>query len=228
MELARVIVFAVKMFKKKAIQMYKIYINDTPLFLASLDELDALPPPAAKDLRTRYPGKAKFLLNYIDMLEKSGRYDSVALYSENYERLKSDFESHFQIIEAAGGLVYNPEGAVLLIYRRGSWDLPKGKIDAGENPQEAALREVREETGLRELAIEAPLSTTYHTYRDRNGRRILKRTYWFTMRTEETLLIPETEEDIELAVWMTIPDFFARERVVYGNILELLEKASVS
>lgn len=208
--------------------MYKIYINDTPLILASANELDALPQPGEKDLRARYPGKAKFLLNYIDMLEKSGRYDSVTLYSDDFEGLRSDFDRHFEIVEAAGGLVYNAEGAVLFIYRRGSWDLPKGKIDSGENPGEAAQREVREETGLQELTIERPLSTTYHTYRDREGGRILKRTYWFSMRTKEMLLIPEKEEDIEIAVWMTIPDFFAEERVVYGNIRELLEKASVS
>ncbi len=208
--------------------MYKIYINDTPLILASANELDALPQPGEKDLRARYPGKAKFLLNYIDMLEKSGRYDSVTLYSEDFEGLRSDFDGHFEIVEAAGGLVHNAEGAVLFIYRRGSWDLPKGKIDSGENPEEAAQREVREETGLRKLTVERPLATTYHTYRDRDGDRILKRTYWFAMRTEETLLIPEKEEDIEMAVWMTIPDFFTEERPVYGNIRELLEKASVS
>lgn len=227
MELARVIAFVVRKFKK-AFQMYKIYINDTPLILASAQELDALPQPGDEDLRARYPGKAKFLLNYIDMLEKSGRFDSVTLYSDDFEGLQADFDSHFEIVEAAGGLVCNSEGATLLIYRRGSWDLPKGKIDPGESPREAALREVREETGLRQLTIEKPLPLTYHTYRDRDGGRILKRTYWFAMRTEEMLLIPEEKEDIELAVWMTIPDFFAEQRVVYGNIRELLEKASVS
>jgi 8-oxo-dGTP pyrophosphatase MutT (NUDIX family) len=52
------------------------------------------------------------------------------------------------IIKAGGGIVVNEQNEVLLIYRRGKWDLPKGKLDDGETIEECALREVKEETGL--------------------------------------------------------------------------------
>ena len=48
----------------------------------------------------------------------------------------------------AGGLVINKDSKVLFIYRKNKWDLPKGKLDEGENLEEAAIREVVEETGL--------------------------------------------------------------------------------
>jgi len=202
--------------------MYKIYINGTPLILIAKEKLGELPEPGPEELRARYPGKSKFLLHYIDMLEKSDRFARVVLYSEDFEGLKRDFDANFKLIEAAGGLVTNEQGQVLLIYRRGSWDLPKGKIDAGESPAEAALREVGEETGLREHVLGKPIATTYHTYRDRRGKRILKRTYWFAMHSPDEPLLPQAEEDIERAVWMDLTDFFAEERVIYGNIRQLL------
>lgn len=208
--------------------MYKIYINDTPLLLASQEALDALPAPAKDRLQARYPGKAKFLLHYIDMLEKSGRYESVTIYSGDLDQLIADFEGHFQLVEAAGGLVTNRKGAVLFIFRRKHWDLPKGKIDPGERPAEAALREVREETGLQNVSVGRPLGETYHTYRDEKGTRFLKRTYWFAMQSADEALTPQVEEDIEKAVWMSISDFFSEKRPVYGNIRELLDRSAVS
>ncbi len=77
---------------------------------------------------------------------------------------------------AAGGVVVDDRGRVLLVHRPkyDDWSLPKGKLDPGEGFEEAALREVEEETGLRcELGEELD-STTYH---DRHGRLKLVR-YW--------------------------------------------------
>ena len=67
----------------------------------------------------------------------------------------------FKYIEAAGGLVYNNEGACLFIYRRDKWDLPKGKIDVGELPIEAAKREVEEECGVVVREVNELLAETY-------------------------------------------------------------------
>lgn len=204
--------------------MYKIYINDTPLFL--LPSAEAAGWPAAGDncLVIRYPGKAKLLLNVVDMLEKTDRYEWIAIFSDDYDRLCRDFNDHFLLIEAAGGLVFNNRSEVLFIFRRGSWDLPKGKIDRGESPPEAARREVQEETGLQQLSLGELLDTTYHVYREPKGRRVLKRTYWYRMDTTDHTLIPQTEEDIEHAEWMSLPAFFSTKRKVYGNIRDLLKK----
>ncbi|MBK9671561.1 MAG: NUDIX domain-containing protein [Bacteroidetes bacterium] len=66
-------------------------------------------------------------------------------------------------IEAAGGIVKNKQGQLLFIFRHGKWDLPKGKIEKGENEQDAALREVEEECGIAELTLQKKLTTTFHT-----------------------------------------------------------------
>ena len=203
--------------------MYAIYINGTPLRLTTPDDPD-LPPPGADPgvFVMRYPGKTKFLVNYVDMLEKTNRHHAVWLHHPDLERLRADFFSLFKIQEAAGGLVFNAQREALLIFRRGSWDLPKGKIDPGESPEQAAVREVQEETGLRHVERGNLLTTTYHTFRNRKNTRILKPTYWYRMTTTDVELTPQTEEDIERAEWMALADFFATERTVYGNILDVL------
>jgi len=111
--------------------MYKIYINDTPLYLLDQKELVNWRKADDENMVARYPGQPKILLSYVDMLEKSSRFKTVSIYSENYIRLKDDFDNHFTLIEAAGGLVLNEKGQILFIFRRKSWDLPKGKIDPG-------------------------------------------------------------------------------------------------
>ena len=209
--------------------MYVIYINDRPLTLR------LAPSPGTgvsaqnpTHLTARYSGKARTILNYVDMLEKgSPKVLSVDLVSPDLEGLWKDFKSNYKWVPAAGGVVRNRQmNAYLAIYRRGSWDLPKGKIDAGEDEPAAALREVTEETGIGGLTLGEALPTTYHTYRSRKGRRILKPTYWFRMETDQTDLIPETEEDIERAVWMTaaeladhLEEFYESQQRIIQSVL---------
>lgn len=202
--------------------MYKIYINGTPLYLKSTEEAANL-TASTQELVDRYSGKPKVLLNYADMLEKRRDFDSVTLYTDDVKTLFETFKTHYKIVEASGGVVFNAEGKALLIFRRGSWDLPKGKIDKGETPEAAAVREVQEETGLQQLELGESLGITYHTYKE--GKiRILKPTYWYKMQTAETQLIPQTEEDIEQAVWVDLPAFLAEEDRIYGSIRDILEK----
>ena len=209
--------------------MYKIYINGRAISLCSPLEMAKGGVPRADHLVARYAGKAKFLLNYIDLLEKaSPNVSEVTLFADDVEQMWQDFTGHYRLVEAAGGLVSNLAGDWLLIFRRGHWDLPKGKIDDGESPAEAAVREVQEETGLQHLELGDALPTTYHTYRDDKNRRILKPTYWFSMRTSEARLQPQAEEDIEEAVWMSADTFFGKERSVWPNILELLQQAKAN
>ena len=87
------------------------------------------------------------------------------------------------------------------MFRRGKWDLPKGKLDKGETIEDCALRETKEETGLVDLKLGKPITTTYHTY-DESGKHILKETYWFLIRAKkENELIPQVDEQITKLEW---------------------------
>ncbi len=207
--------------------MYKIYIKGTPLHLVSTTENPDQGFPGAKSIVLRYTGKKKFLLNIIDQLEKSDRFEQAIIFSENLEKLWSDFQSIYQQIAAAGGVVFNPQGEVLLIFRRGYWDLPKGKIEEGETSSEAALREVQEETGLNLLILGAYLCNTRHTYEE-DGKRILKTTHWFLMKTEQQSLVPQHEEDIEQAAWQNVETLAGKSEKIYKSILNVLSTANTA
>ena len=202
--------------------MYKIYINDTPLFLMNTQEQRNMLLPTNNNLIGRYVGKSKSLLTYIDMMEKSRKFDAVVIYAEHDEKLVEDFNSLYKMIEAAGGIVFNEYNEILMIYRLGYWDLPKGKIDKGENHEDAAIREVGEETGIKQIELGALLTETYHTYKNEKGKRILKRTYWYLMKTRKQELIPQTEENIEIAEWISIKKFQAENRLAYKSIMDVL------
>jgi 8-oxo-dGTP pyrophosphatase MutT (NUDIX family) len=209
--------------------MYVIYINDRPLTLLSKEELRTCDPALlSKDVNTHltanYSGKPRTLLHYVDMLEKgSPRVLSVAIVAKDLERLWQDFRSKYKWLPAAGGVVRNVEqDKTLFIFRRGSWDLPKGKIDEGEDAPTAALREVEEETGVNDLTLGEELPTTYHTYLNRKGKRVLKPTYWFRMETNMEKLVPEVEEDIERAEWRRIGEVLDSTDPLYESLRHLL------
>ena len=170
---------------------------------------------------SNYLGKKKFLHPIIDLLEKSKKYNRVVIYSNDLEKLWYDFQAIYDIIGAAGGVVSNEKNEVLMIFRRNSWDLPKGKIDDGELPEQAAVREVQEETGLNDVKLGELMGYTYHTY-DMKGKRILKKTWWYTMSTTETALTPQTSEDIEEAIWVDLTTFLDTKPTIYGSILDVL------
>ena len=203
--------------------MYKIYINQTIIQFADLTEFvkAELHP---EHLKAKYFGGTGNLLNYIDNAEKSTNLKSITIFAKDKEQLIKDFFSLFKIVKAAGGRVANGDGDILMIYRRGFWDLPKGKIDDGEDPPTAALREVEEETGVAQLVLGEQLSTTYHTYRNRKGKRVLKPTYWFGMKTNHEDLVPQTEEDIERAEWRKMKEVLNAPEPLYRSLRHLLEQ----
>lgn len=202
--------------------MYKVYVNGVPVFLGtpeSTGELGLLP---GKDVYTApYMGKKKQIKQYLDLLDKNAQVRTVALYAEKPEALWADFCACFQQIDAAGGYVTNTRGELLVFFRRGFWDLPKGKIDPGETPEQAALREVTEETGLRRLTLGPFLTHTWHTYRLKD-ERMLKRTWWYVLHTTDTELVPQTEEDIERIEWVQPAGWLASNPAAYGSIRDVI------
>ena len=127
------------------------------------------------------------------------------------EAWKHFCEKHI-LVRAAGGLVFDDIGRFLFIYRRGSWDLPKGKSEPGESLRTTARREVREETGLQKLTLIKKLCDTYHTYPE-GSSKVLKLTCWYLMHAPgRQALVPESGEGIEKVVWV--------EREELGNLLQ--------
>ena len=134
-----------------------------------------------------------------------------------------DMYTHFVPVEAAGGLVYNTFNELLMIKRMGKWDLPKGKIDPGESREQAALREVEEECGIKGLKLIEQLPTTYHTYKMHNYR-FLKITYWFKMKTEfKGKLTPQVEEQITEVKWASQEELPAIIASTYPSIRDVFE-----
>lgn len=123
------------------------------------------------------------------------------------------FSKLFKYILAAGGLI-EKDNKYLFIYRLHKWDLPKGKIDKGESPEQAAIRECEEECGITNLTIEHKLNPTYHIY-DYKGAYVLKKTFWYKMSTKhEAHFIPQIEENIEKVEWF---DKDSIQKVVLSN-----------
>lgn len=205
--------------------MYKIYINETPLILSRTSTLSAYGFYAKEQvLVVRYTGKSKHLLHFIDMLEKSRRYDGVLIHSEDYQKLKTDFKSLYETIHAAGGVVKNPSNEILFIFRKGHWDLPKGKLDPRESKSAAALREVSEETGISDLILKSKICKTRHTYKQ-DARRILKIVTWYYMVSEgRKKPKPQQEESIEVAKWLEPGQLLESKPKMFRSIKEVLKK----
>ncbi|HET7117807.1 MAG TPA: NUDIX domain-containing protein [Hanamia sp.] len=145
------------------------------------------------------------------------------MYDKDFIKLKAAFFKHFTLIRAAGGLVKNKEGEILLIFRLGKWDLPKGKLEENETLEECAIREVQEKTGLRKLELNNLIKISYHIY-TQFGKRILKETHWYAMNaTEDEKLIPQAEEDITKIVWSKKGDLEKYFLNSYPTIVEILK-----
>lgn len=130
------------------------------------------------------------------------------------------FVEGYTLIHAAGGIVSNEFDEILMIFRLNCWDFPKGKVEAGEHWETAALREVEEETGLHDITLREPLPNTYHTY-TLHGTPILKITHWYAMHAPAQALTPQTEEEISQAVWVPRTAVSDRLRNSYPSLQQL-------
>ena len=128
-------------------------------------------------------------------------------------------------IIAAGGLVINDRNELLMIFRRGFWDLPKGKLDPGESIEACAIREVQEETGLGEIELGNFITITLHEYFDTYiNEEVIKESHWYHMKVKgEPILIPQIEEDITLIRWVGADSLPAYLTNTYTTIIEVIQ-----
>ena len=131
------------------------------------------------------------------------------------------------LIQAAGGFVYTPDHFVLLIYRRGKWDLPKGKLDEGEVLRDCAEREVMEETGISDVTVKESLTVTYHTYFERN-KHVLKESHWFLISAKSKVVLhPQTEEDIERCEWVHVNELPLYFENMHHSIIDVIKEGVI-
>ncbi|MEO7530127.1 MAG: NUDIX domain-containing protein [Sediminibacterium sp.] len=132
-------------------------------------------------------------------------------------------------IIAGGGLVLNDRGGLLMIFRRGKWDLPKGKLDEGETIEACAVREVMEETGLTVVELGELITIGYHDYFDTYLKEdVIKETHWYAMRARgEQLLIPQTAEDITEIKWVMDEELEICLQNSFPNVVDVIRKAEL-
>lgn len=201
--------------------MYKVFLNDKVIILTSAQDLELMQNGF---LFFQYDDFEE--LNFVlSLLESNESLRGCVIQSFNLDELWADFRAHFREIDAAGGLVSNDKGQLLLIHRLGKWDLPKGKREQGEEVAECALREVNEECGIHDLALGSPLPDTYHVYH-LSGIRYLKRTFWFEMKSNQQHLIPQMEEGITEVVWIDPAHIDWNTMPSYPNIMNLIDRVT--
>ncbi len=129
------------------------------------------------------------------------------------------------LIESAGGLVCNDDNCILLMFKRGKWDLPKGRIENDEKTV-AALREVHEETGLtlKKIEITGKLPPTWHTTRHGNTR-YLKKTHWYVMHYHGHFddVKPQVEEGIIECRWVHLSDLGQYREKIHPRVNYVIE-----
>ncbi|GAA0552001.1 NUDIX hydrolase [Chitinophaga japonensis] len=198
-----------------------IYLNERPLILCARQK-DI--PGDYKDAPVCPTPDAGAISHTLKALE-AGEIPAAVFVQADTQRLLAAIKGHFEEFVAAGGLVTNPEGDILLIFRKGKWDLPKGKQDDGESLEECALREVQEETGLRNITLGEKITETYHYY-PLKEQKVLKHTYWYNMLFHGTeLTVPQIEEDIMDIQWIRPEHLGKYLKFSYKNIVDVFERA---
>jgi 8-oxo-dGTP pyrophosphatase MutT (NUDIX family) len=128
---------------------------------------------------------------------------------------------------SSGGVVYRRSNGVydFLLIRDpyDNWGLPKGHIEGGETPEQTALREVEEETGLHDLAMVAQLPTIDWYFRDR-GKLVHKFCHFFLLECVGGEPVPQIDEGITECVWQ--PPHVAMRTVSYSNAREVMRAAA--
>ena len=216
--------------KPQPLIMQKLYIHNKPVILYSEDDNIKKEELNFLNITQPAPREIPSILKDLDKESTNG----IRIKTNQSNAFLEALFSYFQHWKAAGGLITNPKGEILLLFRRGKWDLPKGKMEAGEKPEETAIREVTEETGLKNISIVKKLTDTWHSYpisvygtQENNDQKdVLKQTFWFQMDfTGEELTIPQIEEDIIDIQWIKPENIHRYIAYSYPNLKLVFEAA---
>lgn len=206
--------------------MLKMYVQNKPLFIvntidAEIEEYSRRPDTVfVKECTT---AAVSAMLKDLE----GPSFKAGVILNKNISEAFQAVRSHLKLIVAAGGLVYTPDTDLLLIHRKGKWDLPKGKLDEGEELEACAIREIEEETGAGQLYIDRPLHISYHTYYEKKAH-ILKECHWYLVQAaQKTALNPQTEEDITACEWVPMADLTNYYTNMHASVIDVLHKAEL-
>jgi len=197
-------------------QKYKVYFANKPVvFIEDSDASTFLPGHEVIVSQ----GKADTML--IESAISRGA-KAICMKCRDVDWSWKQFASQFLTIRAAGGLVSNDRSEVLFIYRLEKWDLPKGKVEAGEELDVAAVREVEEECSIDKLELQRHLITTYHTY-TLKGEQVLKSTDWYVMKHDgHDIPKPQAIEGITEARWIAPAEWKMVESNTFPSVIDVL------
>ena len=203
-------------------QKYKVFLNEKSILFTLPGKITFTKPSS--------PGfdfdSVQQVKQWLDEFETS-QENEIIIESEKPEEDFQKFRNDLINLDAAGGVILK-ENRILFIFRYNKWDLPKGKIDKDETTEEAALREVEEECGIRGHRIVKSLNPTYHIYRSpykkTKGQWIFKKTHWFEMEYNGTESgTPETDEGITEIRWFKHANLDVVLKNTYENLRSLIE-----
>ena len=200
----------------------KIYVNESPIYIT--DELTAELKKKSSQQNVLFINDEKLIIvdDILDELNKDKI--EVIIFVDEIEKVKAKLFAHFTNIAAAGGVVQNEKKELLFIFRRGKWDLPKGKLEKKETVEICAAREIEEETGVKDLVLKHKIGETYHIYEE-NKKQILKTSHWFYFISQgKQKTAAQTEEDIVEVKWIHTSNIKEPMANTYQNIKHILSK----
>ena len=198
----------------------KIYVDESPIFITNKLSAELKKKSIQNDILFIKDENSTIVDSILKALKKDKK--EIIILTDNIEKAKAVFFKHFTDIEAAGGIVQNEKKELLFIFRRGKWDLPKGKLEKNESPEICAAREIEEETGVKNLILKHKIGETYHIYQE-NKAWILKTSHWFYFISKgKQHTTAQTEEDISEVKWIHTRNIKEPMANTYQNIKDIL------
>jgi 8-oxo-dGTP pyrophosphatase MutT (NUDIX family) len=203
--------------------MYKVFFDNRVITICAKNELADKRQGQVLFCKNKKSFDNAYHLFLIDLSIKN-----LIVQCNETKKIFKHLKSKYSIVKAAGGVVINKKNELLVIKRNGWWDLPKGKIEKGEEKRVAAVREVEEECGISNMVIVSKIPKTYHTYQFK-GEDVFKVTHWYKMRYDgNETPVPQTEEDITEVKWVAKSEIKSIVNQTYDSLKPLFIKVAES
>ena len=195
--------------------MYKVFIENRPLYFTEKNQKGA-------DVINISSHELDSMLEMNEKVRSCSPDQKIYLVCGEVQKEVDRLFRDYNKVEAAGGIVRRKK-KLLFIKRHGKWDIPKGKLETGEDIETCAVREIEEECGINGPVIVGDLGVTYHTYMYHETPTI-KKTYWFYLTYKGPKdLKPQTEEGIEKVKWFKFAELDKVRANTYETIREVIE-----